>query len=204
MRRVLYFVILLVGIQALSHHVDADWMSMSDVAFSMSAGQGTSAPEQTTYPISTSAVIYLPVIARDYVLATYVGDAPDQCPGYPIDTGANYVDDIDASYDNDWYRLTTQEMYVYTIKVTPFERISMSLAVYAPDCVTVLVENDNAPIDPAWGSAVEWTARTAGDLCILIRSYNWQVHGEGTGYSLLVDGTELAYPIITGTQQQGD
>lgn len=134
--------------------------------------------------------LYLPLVARNYppVPPTVeIADAPGQCPGYPVEPGTRYRENLDAANDNDWYRFTAQAGLTYTIRTLELDsQADTVVALYAPDCATRLAENDDSGAPGDRGSLIEWTAPAAGVYNIMVRGYDWRLYGEETGYSLMV------------------
>jgi len=131
---------------------------------------------------------YLPLIARSYSTQPPVelDDAPDACPGYAVEIGTPYRDDFDQANDNDWYEFTAQAGVTYTLETYNLgEQADTVLALYDADCTTLLAENDDREIgDPS--SLIVWTPSASGTYHILVRSYDWTVYGEDTGYTFRI------------------
>ena len=145
---------------------------------------------------------YLPLIARSYSTQPPVelDDAPDACPGYAVEIGTPYRDDFDQANDNDWFSFTTQPGVVYYVLETYDleSRADTGITLYDVDCLTVITENDDREIgDPS--SLIAWTPPRAGTYHVLVRSYDWQIHGEETGYTFRISvGTGGALRWVEG------
>ncbi len=134
--------------------------------------------------VATFHTVYAPLIRRTTV--HLVDDAPDACPGLAINIGALYREDFDHINDNDWYQFTAEAGASYTLETLYLGPLADTvLALYAPDCTTLLAFNDDrAPGDPS--SRIEWTAPADGAYCVLVRGYDWSVYGPGTEYTVRV------------------
>ncbi|MCP3958719.1 MAG: PKD domain-containing protein, partial [bacterium] len=132
--------------------------------------------------------IYLPLVACDYAAPATIHeleDAPDTCPGHTVTVGNHlYLDDFDALNDHDWYSFEAVAGQTYTIQTSELQaRADTSIALYGDDCTTVLAENDDVAWPDDVASRIVWTAQASGTYHVDARSYDWQVHGNDTGYT---------------------
>jgi parallel beta-helix repeat protein len=142
------------------------------------AGFDLGADEYAVFPA------YLPLTMRDFGTVHSLDEAPDACPGHPIAPGTEYREDFDHANDNDWYSLFVRAGDELTIRTFDLESLADTvLYVYDADCSSVLAENDDCGVgDPS--SCLTWQSPVEGMLHIMVRSYDWRVYGEETGYTL--------------------
>ena len=156
----------------------------------------------TTYgPIEQSAsvhifepyVIYLPVVACNYSppptepeVHHLTDDVPDSNPGYPVEIDHHlYWNDFDKENDNDWYAFEAEGGQVYVIKTGDLESSAdTTLVLYDRDGETKLDENDDVDWPNNIASRIVWTAPSDGTYYAMVRSYDWTVWGENTGYTV--------------------
>lgn len=154
------------------------------------------AQETITIPDPTVDV-YLPLVLSESVPGVIpIEEAPDTCPGTPIQVGRQYREDFDHSNDNDWYEIQVVGGQAYTMRTFDLEsRADTVMYLYASDCSTLLAENDDvAGGNPA--SQIVWTAPSSGVYYIDVRSYNYTIFGSDTGYSLeVVEGVPDAVDV---------
>ena len=138
---------------------------------------------------------YLPLAMHNYAPPVYLDDAPDDCglAFGPLQPFRFYRDNFDWEgwYDEDWYAFQATGGVTYTIETSHLEvRADTILALVGPDCATVLAEND----DVAWpnnvASRIVWRATESGTYHVRVRSYDWRVYGEATGYALSISPDE--------------
>ena len=151
-------------------------------------------------PIEASTVIhvhepsriYLPLVTRNYPpppagpQTHTLQDAPNTCPGHTVEIGDHlYRDDWDMPNDNDWYSFQAIAGQIYTIQTSELEsRADTIMTLYAPDCTTELAQNDDVAWPDDVASRIVWTAPNDGIFSVMLRSYDWQVIGNDTGYTL--------------------
>jgi uncharacterized repeat protein (TIGR01451 family) len=159
----------------------------------------TAVAVSTTYgPINQSAsvhvfepyVLYLPVVARHYSPPPtepevhYLTDAPDSIPGYAVEIDHHlYHDDFDRENDNDWYAFAAEEGQVYTMQTSDLEsNTDTFMVLYDQDGETKLDENDDVDWPNNVASRIVWAAPADGTYYAMVRSYDWLVWGDNTGY----------------------
>jgi LPXTG-motif cell wall-anchored protein len=115
-------------------------------------------------------------------------DAPDYCPAHRVEAGDHlYRDDWDFENDNDWYVFDAVAGQTYTVQTSELEtRADTILALHASDCATLLEENDDVFWPQNVASRIVWTAPDNGAYCVMVRSFDWRVYGESTGYTFSV------------------
>jgi hypothetical protein len=130
---------------------------------------------------------YLPLTFQGWPPVYEVSDAPDLCPGHAIETGvSSYNDDFDHPNDNDWYQFDATLGALYIIRTYDLaRRTDTVLYLYDTNCTTLLALNDDAGVGTR-ASYIAWQALTAGTYHAMVRSYDWQVWGERTGYRIQV------------------
>ena len=95
--------------------------------------------------------------------------------------------------DQDWARFTAQAGVTYTIRTSGLGPAADTyLYLYGPDGTTLLAANDD--YGGTLASQIEWTALAAGTYYLLVRHWNPNVGGCGTGYDLEV-GHALANKV---------
>ena len=151
-------------------------------------------------PVFRPTRIYMPLVLRGYPPTSppdpplhTLDDAPDQCPGLPVLIGDRYRDDLDQSNDNDWFTFEARAGETYLLETTDLGAQAdtwLSLH-HAEDCGTSLAENDDIAWPANLASRLVWTVPADGVYCVLIRSWNWQVYGPETGYTLAIEITEI-------------
>ncbi len=132
---------------------------------------------------------YLPLAARSLAPRYELDDAPDACPGHPVEVGYFYGDDWDHEGDEDWYTFQASAGMTYTIETSDLvSDTDTVLALFGADCATQLDKNDD--IEPgSRASRIVWQAPEAGVYHVLARSFDGQVYGADTGYTLSVSGS---------------
>jgi hypothetical protein len=130
--------------------------------------------------------VYLPLVLAGAGGANVIAEAPDTCPGLAIQVGLRYAEDFVHSNDNDWYAVSVvqgQPTTIETLDLGP--QADTILYLYGPDCTTLIAENDDRVAgDPS--SRISWTPAVGGPYHILVRSYDYQVFGSGTDYTLRI------------------
>ncbi len=150
-------------------------------------------------PIEASAIIhvhepnriYLPLLTRNYPPlpvgpeAHTLQDAPNSCPGHGVAIGDHlYRDDWDVPNDNDWYSFEAVSGQTYVIQTSELEaRADTILTLFDSDCEAELAQNDDVAWPDNVASRIVWTAPTGGTYCVMLRSFDWQVFGNDTGYT---------------------
>lgn len=154
-------------------------------ALALDAGFWT--PQQAAQPPGKPTFLYLTLVLKGYPPVIDLPDAPGQCASsYTIAPGTNYRESFGASNDNDWYQFTADAGVTYTIRAFNLgERADTVMGLYAPNCTTVLAENDDSGDPNDKGSRIVWVAPAVGFYHILVRNYDWRIYGEGTSYWLL-------------------
>jgi hypothetical protein len=95
--------------------------------------------------------------------------------------------------DQDWVRFTAQAGVTYAIRTSGLDLAADTyLYLYGPDGTTLLAANDD--YGGTLASQIEWTALAAGTYYLLVRHWNPNVGGCGTGYDLEV-GRALANKV---------
>ncbi len=130
-------------------------------------------------------MVYLPVVMKQ-VPATPISDPPDTCPGYEAQVGQSYRQNFDHENDNDWYAFDVVSGHTYALETSDLgPDADTILSLYGSDCETMLAENDDCvPNEPASGSCIQWTATETGSLAVLVENYEWDLIGDGTGYTI--------------------
>ncbi|MCP4541309.1 MAG: DUF11 domain-containing protein [Chloroflexi bacterium] len=159
-------------------------------------------------PIDASAAIhvrepsriYLPLVTRTYPPLPAgpevhtLQDAPNICPGHAVEIGDHlYRDDWDALNDNDWYSFQAVAGRTYVIQSSELEaRADTIMTLFDSDCETELAHNDDIAWPDNVASRITWTAPSNGTYHVMVRSYDWQVFGNDTGYTFgaVIGGTE--------------
>ena len=142
--------------------------------------------------------VYLPLVVASAGGPLQVHEAPDTCPGLSIQIGKGYREDFDHSNDNDWYAFAATPGQPTTIETGDLDvNADTFLYLYAPGCATLIAQNDDrADGDPS--SRISWTPSAGGQYHVMVRSYDYQVFGPGTGYTLWVtvgeSGVDLGAP----------
>jgi hypothetical protein len=133
---------------------------------------------------------YLPMVSRNFTSGPpppiEVVEAPDACPGYPAEAGKSYRENFDIANDNDWFAFDAIAGNTYVIETGDLgANADTVLYLWTGDCRTQLAESDDRSVgDPS--SLIEWTATTTGPLAVMLRSYDWQVYGPETAYTLTI------------------
>jgi hypothetical protein len=95
--------------------------------------------------------------------------------------------------DQDWARFTAQAGVTYAIRTSGLGPAADTyLYLYDPDGTTLLAANDD--YGGSLASQIEWTASVTGTYYVLVRHWNPNVGGCGTGYELEV-GRALANKV---------
>ncbi len=150
-------------------------------------------------PIDASSVvhvhqpnrIYLPLVTRNYPPLPSgpevhnLQDAPNSCPGHAVEIGDHlYRDDWDVSNDNDWYSFEAVAGQTYVIQTSELEaRADTILTLFDSDCETELAQNDDVAWPDNVASRIVWTAPDDGTYYVMLRSFDWQVYDNDTGYT---------------------
>ncbi len=150
-------------------------------------------------PIDASSVvhvhqpnrIYLPLVTRNYPPPPVgpevhtLQDAPNSCPGHAVEIGDHlYRDDWDVPNDNDWYSFEAVAGQTYVIQTSELEaRADTILTLFDSDCETELAQNDDIAWPDNVASRIVWTAPGDGTYCVMLRSFDWQVYDNDTGYT---------------------
>ncbi len=158
----------------------------SETGFTLDAGFWT--PGAAARPPAGPRRIYLPIVIRNYPLIVDLLDVPGRCDNsYTIAAGTSYRENFGASNDNDWYQFTADAGITYTIRTSSLgARADTVMGLYAPDCATLLVENDDSGEPNDKGSLIIWSAPTTGFYHLLVRNYDWRIYGSDTSYTLLL------------------
>ena len=133
---------------------------------------------------------YLPMVAKNFTSGPLppieVVEAPDACPGYAARAGTSYRENFDFVNDNDWFAYDATSGKTYVIETGDLGASADTvLYLWTGDCRTQLAENDDRNVgDPS--SLIEWTATATGPLAVMVRSYDWQVYGPETRYTLTI------------------
>ncbi len=101
--------------------------------------------------------------------------------------------------DQDWARFTAEAGKEYLLSTRNLGPAADTyLYLYAQDGVTLLAANDDA--DDSLASRIEWTAPATGTYYVLVRHWNPNVSGCGTGYELTVENWQTPpTPTVTPT-----
>lgn len=101
--------------------------------------------------------------------------------------------------DQDWARFTAEAGKEYLLSTRNLGVAADTyLYLYAQDGVTLLAANDDA--DDSVASRIEWTAPATGTYYVLVRHWNPNVSGCGTGYDLIVENWQTPpTPTLTAT-----
>jgi hypothetical protein len=142
--------------------------------------------------------VYLPLILHGSEGPISIEDAPDTCPGVSIQVDAEYAEDFDHSNDNDWYWFGGSAGQTYTIETLGLEsRADTVIYLYASDCSTLIAENDDrVGGDPS--SRIAWTPSSSGRYHVMVRSYDYNIYGPDTGYTIKVSAGDIAGADVAG------
>ena len=148
-------------------------------------------------PASQSTTIYLPYVARSE-WQIQPDDVPDTCPGYRIQLGQAYEEDMDHGNDNDWWAFEAEAGETYTIHTFNLgEQGDTVLALHDVSCGRPLAENDDCGGELE--SCLTWQAPATGEYHLMIRHYDWRVTGPETTYTVGVErGSTLSAPYARG------
>ncbi|RLC69503.1 MAG: hypothetical protein DRI81_20390, partial [Chloroflexi bacterium] len=136
--------------------------------------------------------VYLPLTTRSYstgpVTHDDLGDTSNDCPGQAVTVGDFYLEDFDQSNDNDWYSFEALGGETYTIQTSGLESQADTIMVlHGPGCYAIrLAENDDISYPSEIASRIVWAAPADGFYCAMVRSYDWRVYGDDTGYTFSV------------------
>jgi len=129
-------------------------------------------------------MVYLPVVVKELPL-TVVEEAPDECPGYGARVGWRYREDFDHESDDDWFTFDVVAGQTYIIETGDLgPEADTYLYLWAGNCAVKLAEDDNG--GGGLASRIEWTATKDGPLAAMVQSWDWEVWGEGTEYTLTI------------------
>ncbi len=132
--------------------------------------------------------LYLPVVWRE-IPPVPVGDAPDDCPGYSAEAGRSYREDFDYQNDNDWFYFSVGAGKTYVVETVDLgPEANTYLYLWSGDCSVKLAEDDDG--GEGFGSRIEWTATETGKLNVMVQSWDWQVYGPETGYTLVIEAVD--------------
>lgn len=125
-------------------------------------------------------------------------NAGDDLPGTAttIELGAKQTHNFDRPGDEDWFRFTAEGGKTYTLHTSDLGASADTyLYLYAPDATTLLASNDD--YEGSLASLIEWTAPTNGTYYMLVRHWNPNAGGCGTGYEIEVyEGSALPVPEL--------
>ncbi|MFZ6030805.1 MAG: NBR1-Ig-like domain-containing protein [Chloroflexota bacterium] len=140
-----------------------------------------SAPEQTIYSAGTEAC----VASADF----YEGDDAATLAN-SIAVGEEQAHNFSTQGDHDWMSFAAQAGTTYIIHTSNLGiAADTSLHLYDQDGITSLASNDDDD-DDSLASSVKWVAPANGTYYILVRSWNPNVSGCGTRYTLSLDLAE--------------
>jgi len=110
-------------------------------------------------------------------------DSPDTAT--PIGIGQAQSHNFDTPGDQDWFKFSAEADKVYTISASDLGISSDTyLYLYGPDSTTLIASNDD--YGGTLASNIEWTAPVTGTYYLLVRHWNPNVGGCGTGYHLKI------------------
>jgi hypothetical protein len=128
--------------------------------------------------------VFLPLVLQNWPPATAT-DAPDSCPGRPIQANRSYGDAFNHANDNDWFTIQATGGLSYTIRTESLQpHADTILELWDSSCTTKLDENDDISYPYDVASEIRWLALTTGPLHAMVRNYDWRTHGDGTGYRI--------------------
>ena len=179
---------------------------------------------------SRGFTVYLPLVLNNYDSSGEIaGDVSDDCPGYSISVGQQYIENFDKQYDKDWYEFSASSGTTYDIATYDLENTDKTdtiLFLFTSGCPTSQVVgdvycspggtvckrisngaivfncvcNDDCGGDAAAGSCFSWQASSSGSFDIFIRNYYWDTdYGNDTHYSLRVSQSGGALMQSSGT-----
>ena len=103
----------------------------------------------------------------------------------PIALGQTQTHNFSSSGDQDWVLFTADAGITYTVSTSSLSLSSDTyLYLYGPDGTTLLASNDD--YGSSLASRITWTAQLSGTYYMLVKHWNPNVEGCGTGYSLSV------------------
>lgn len=136
---------------------------------------------------------YLPVILRNWPPVTPIplprmvlGN--DACPGLLLNsTWDNVVQDWAEEDRVDQFVFDAQAGVHYTIETGNLgPRADTVLELYAPNCSTLLVQNDDIHYPDSLASRINWMTTIPGRYHLKVRSYDWTIRGPGAKYTLQI------------------
>jgi parallel beta-helix repeat protein len=155
--------------------------------------------------------VYLPVVVRAYPQSDgppyrpiVVEEAPDDCPGLPVQIESYYRENFDHEGDEDWYTFVAEQSQVYVLYTTDLgEQSDTVLYLYDTDCSTFLVANDDTGYPDDLASTIIWTAPADGAYHAMVRSWDPGKVGLGTEYTFSVDrySGQIPTPAPTPTPE---
>ncbi len=114
----------------------------------------------------------------------------------PIAIGSPVQANFHGTEDQDWFRFTVRGGVTYTLQTSNLGTAADTyLYLYGTDGSTLLASNDD--YDGSLASRIDWAAPITGTYYLLVRGWNPNVSGCGTGYSLSVGYINHVYlPVI--------
>lgn len=123
-------------------------------------------------------------------------DTTQQAGLFPI--GQTQAHNFTQPSDQDWIKFTAEAGKIYQLTTNALGATADTyLYLYNTDGVTLLTANDDGADTLA--SRVDWTAPTNGVYYLLVRNWNPNVDGCGTGYHLSIQQVDVATPTSTAT-----
>jgi hypothetical protein len=163
------------------------------------SGTHTTLIESGGAPAPGFHAVYLPLVLRQWPpLAPtppihYLDDTSDQCPGHPVEIGHLYREDFGHANDNDWYSFQAVAGQYHTMQTSELmSRTDTVIYLYAPDCTTELVQNDDIHYPDNIASRIVWVAPSAGTYHVMVRSYDWRIYDQDTGYTFDIDLRQMS------------
>lgn len=142
-----------------------------------------------------SPCYYLPVIFRNGSPTTSIPSprivpSDDTCPGLLLNsTWDNAAPDWAEEAQVGQFVFDAQPGVHYTIETGNLgPRADTVLELYAPNCSTLLVQNDDIHFPDNLASRINWMTTIPGRYHLKVRSYDWTAHGPGANYTLQIKG----------------
>lgn len=102
---------------------------------------------------------------------------------------------FDSMSDEDWFKFEAQAGITYTLRTL---NLGMSadtyLYLYDTDGATLIASNDD--YGGSLASQIEWQAPADGTYYVLVRHWNPNVNGCGTGYAFLIGDLKVFLPVM--------
>jgi len=112
----------------------------------------------------------------------------------PIALGETQTHNFDSLGDQDWIKFTAQSGLTYTIQTSNLGPAADTyLYLYDTDGSTLLAANDD--YGGSLASRIEWTAPLTGTYYVLVKHWNPNVGGCGTGYALSFNKGMKVYAV---------